>query len=512
MNRTQFFGLLAQHAKTMPNAIALCSSQHSVTWAELLDEIKLRSAWIKSHQIETMAISADNSPNWVLWDLAALYSNTVFVPVPGYFSTMQKQRLLNSAGIEYLISDQVTLADAVELGIDIDPQPTAILSCYYLVHTRVNTDKISRNHHKSTAKITYTSGSSGEPKGVMLSASQQLSVAQSLADSLAELKVKKHDCILPLAILLENIAGVYAPLIVGACVQTSPMSEVGIKGSSELDIATFLRGLHGRSGESLILLPQLLLALVSAIEIGAPLPEHLKFVAVGGARVSDSLIHRALAVGLPVYQGYGLSENASVSTLNTPSRNKIGSVGCALPHNQIRIANDGEIEVKGNKMLGYLGADSGNELNEADEWLSTGDLGYLDDEGFLFVKGRKKNVFISSFGRNINPEWIESELCSSAEIAQSYVTGEAQAFNVAVIVPRYSYYKDHQIQDAVDLVNCRLPDYARVNRWIRSDTPFTFTNGLSTSNGRPKRQSLENTFSARISALYQETTATTEYL
>ena len=239
---------------------------------------------------------------------------------------------------------------------------------------------------------------------------------------------------------------------------------------------------------------------VSCIESGTPVPAALKYIAVGGARVSEALLQRAENLGLPVYQGYGLSENSSVSTLNTPESNRRGSVGRALPHNQIRICSLGEVQIKGNQMLGYLGC-----KENTNDWLSTGDIGYLDSEGFLFIEGRKKNVFITSFGRNVNPEWVESELASSYEIAQSIVFGEAQAFNLAIIFPRFPHCKDQQIQEAVDRVNTCLPDYARVKTWLRADTPFTFENGLATSNGRPKRQNILNFFRAQTRALYEQT-------
>ena len=533
MNREEFYNLLSEQSLNSPNVTAVYSSGLTVAWSELLNEVHQRMAWIKRHQIKRLGLLADNSVNWILWDLAALFSNIIIVPIPGYFSLQQKQHALEQAAIDCVLSDNEALAS--ELGLNIAEERilgTGISHCDYFVF-RINTETCSVHLiHDETAKITFTSGSTGEPKGVMLSAENMLNVADSLAQSLRKTQVKKHDCILPLATLLENIAGVYAPFLVGAEVQVSAMSEVGIKGASELDIELFVKGLHQRAGESLILLPQLLLALVSSIEFGAAVPSQLKFIAVGGARVSESLLRKAQSLDLPIYQGYGLSENGSVCCLNTPESSFLGSVGRPLPHNQVRISLQGEIQVKGNQMLGYLGGD-----RPSNEWLSTGDMGYLNTEGFLFIEGRKKNVFITSFGRNVNPEWIEGELCSTYEIAQAVVCGEAKASNIAIIFPRFTRSElqnselqnselqnselqnselqnselqnsgqqitDQQLQQAIDQVNIRLPDYARVKQWIRADIPFSFENGLATSNGRPKRQNILNFFSAQMSTLYE---------
>jgi len=520
MNRDTFFNLLNVQAVNTPDATALYSTKCSVTWGELLNAIHQRVDWIERHQIKRLAILADNSVNWVLWDLAALFSKIIMVPIPGYFSLQQKQHALEQAAIECLLSDHEAVAS--ELGLNIAKENimgTGFSPCDYFVYRLKSATHSAHLIHEKTAKITFTSGSTGEPKGVMLSAENMLNVADSLAKSLRETQVKKHDCILPLATLLENIAGVYAPLLVGATVQVSAMSEIGIKGASDLDVALFVSGLHQREGESLILLPQLLLALVSSIELGAAVPSGLKFIAVGGARVSETLLRKAEHLGLPVYQGYGLSENGSVCCLNTPESSLLGSVGRPLSHNQIRISlkgnlqgdSHGEIQVKGNQMLGYLGGQKASN-----KWLSTGDIGYLNTEGFLFIKGRKKNVFITSFGRNVNPEWVESELCSAHEIAQAIVCGEAKATNTAIIFPRFSrsdqpsskqQITNQQLQQAIDQVNTRLPDYARVKHWIRADTPFSFENGFATSNGRPKRQNILNYFGAQMSALDEHASA-----
>ena len=312
----------------------------------------------------------------------------------------------------------------------------------------------------------------------------QVAVARSLWQASETADVGRHLCVLPLATLLENVAGIYAPLLAGACVELRPMREIGLQGASGLDLERFLGALEASRPHSIILLPQLLLALVGAAERGFRLPGSLRFVAVGGGRVAPQLLERAEALGLPVFEGYGLSECSSVVCLNTPQARRIGTVGKPLPHLEVRVAGDGEVLVRGPRMLGYLG-----EPPLRDDWLATGDLGRLED-GFLTLHGRKKHMFVTAYGRNVNPEWVEAELAQQAPIAQAWLHGEALAANVAVLVPRNAACSDAQIEAAVREVNARLPDYARVHQWVRAREPFTAANGLATANGRLRRAAI----------------------
>lgn len=165
-----------------------------------------------------------------------------------------------------------------------------------------------------------------------------------------------------------------------------------------------------------------------------------------------------------------------------------------MPHAAIRLAADGEVEVCGPQLLGYLG-----EARTTRTWLPTGDLGHLDD-GFLVLHGRKKHQFITAFGRNVNPEWVEAELTQQAPIAQAWLYGEALAENVAVIVPRRLDCSDVELAAAIATVNAAMPDYARAHRWLRAHAPFTPTNGLLTANGRLRRSALQAHYATEINA------------
>ncbi|ERI53936.1 long-chain acyl-CoA synthetase [Pseudomonas sp. EGD-AK9] len=471
-----FFARLAQHGER----VALVEGERTLSYATLLAAVTPRSRYLSAQGARRVALALDNGIDWVLWDLAALHAGLVCVPLPAFFSAEQQRHVLDSAGIDCLIGAGAPGFTSVEGDI----------------HRRSVAHPAAL--HANTCKITYTSGTTGQPKGVCLDLDTQLAVAGSLLEASASREVQRHLCILPLATLLENIAGVYAPLLAGARVELMPMAQIGLTGASGFDLARFLQALQAAQPHSLILLPQLLLALVSAAERQLPLPGSLRFVAVGGGRVAAQLLERADALGLPIFEGYGLSECASVVCLNTPEQRRIGSTGKPLGHLQVRLADDGEVLVKGARMLGYLG-----EPAPQGEWLGSGDLGHFED-GFLVLHGRKKHQFITAYGRNVNPEWVEAELVQQLPIAQAWLHGEALPGNVAVLVPRVANTPDAQLQAAVDEVNHGLPDYARVHRWLRAEAPFNASNELATANGRLRRAALFTHYQSAIHELMAE--------
>lgn len=461
---------------------ALQCGAHTLSYAGVDEAVAQRSAELAGLGAARVALSLDNGIDWVLWELALLFGGRICVPVPGFFSPAQQRHVIDSAGIDTWIGPPPAwLAEAGfgerQAGIFQRRPPAAV--------------EVPRG----TVKITYTSGTTGQPKGVCLDGEAQLAVAHSVSGLAQACGVQRHLCVLPLATLLENIAGVYAPLLAGACVVLAPLAEIGIHGASGLDPARLFGSLDAVRPHSLILLPQLLQVLVGAAERGRALPDSLRFIAVGGGRVAPPLLRRAEALGLPVFEGYGLSECASVVCLNTPQGRRIGSVGRPLPHVRLGLGDDGEILVRGARMLGYLGEAAG-----AGEWLATGDLGHFED-GFLVVHGRKKHQFITAFGRNVNPEWVEAELAQQPALAQAWVHGEALAQNVAVLVPRSAECTDAELEAAVRAANAALPDYARAHRWLRAAAPFGAANGLATANGRLRRNALLQHYRAAIAAL-----------
>ncbi|MCL4792888.1 MAG: AMP-binding protein, partial [Gammaproteobacteria bacterium] len=256
---------------------------------------------------------------------------------------------------------------------------------------------------------------------------------------------------------------------------------------------------------SLILVPELLRVLVMAAHKGWQPPGSLRFIAVGGATVAPELLADAARLGLPVHEGYGLSECGSVVCVNTATAQRRGSVGRPLPHVRVRLDGQQQLMVSGPLMSGYLGDPPGPEAAVGE--LATGDLGEIDADGYVYVRGRIKNLIITSLGRNISPEWVERELQTEPAIGMAVVSGEAKPYLTALISPADGATQA-QIDAAVARVNTRLPDHARLRRWAVVATPFSFANGLVTANGRPQRARILKRHAATLDSLYPGTKRT----
>jgi long-subunit acyl-CoA synthetase (AMP-forming) len=441
-----------------------------------------------------LGLLADNGPDWLAADLAAERVGVPLVPLPAFFTLAQLRHAVAASGMDALLGESPETARALGFGT-----PASIEGSTLGWFRR---DAAPVALPDATTKITFTSGTTGTPKGVCLGAAQQRALALALEQAMRPLRIGRHLCLLPLAVLLENVAGARTALLSGAECAAPPLAAVGVSGATGFDPLACLVAIEHLRAESVIMLPQMMLALAAALEAGAPRPARLRFAAVGGAKVAPALLERARAAGLPAYEGYGLTECASVVALNLPSADRPGSVGRPLAHAQVRIAADGEILVSGSRYLGYLG---GGEEAPANAWLPTGDRGRLDGDGFLHVEGRRKHVIITSFGRNVAPEWPEAELAAGGAIAQAAVFGEARPRLCAVVVPRSAAATDAAIEAEVRRTNARLPDYAQVALWIRAEAPFSAENGLATANGRVCRDAVWSRYGERLEALYPST-------
>lgn len=437
------FGIM-QHA---PDKVALMEEGYHVTYGDLPNLIHIRAERLK--QYRCVALAMNNEIEWILWDLAALAASITLVPLPPFFTKDQRDHAIKSSGCDAIITPDGLI-------------PLPNFSVDLPVHT---------------AKITYTSGTTGTPKGVCLSIKGIEDVAQSIVDVLGTDMAGLHACVLPLGVLLENVAGVYATLMAGGTVLFNHLENFG-KNYENLHAI-----IKGADATSVILVPEILRILMAQIAQKGSLPS-LTYVAVGGSKVSPALISQARALGLPVYEGYGLSECASVVALNTPQNDEIGTVGKLLPHIHAAIEN-GELIIRNTGFLGYVG-------EAVPDYVYTGDLAAMDANGFISITGRKKNVLITSYGRNIAPEWVESELLSQPEIAQAVVYGDGESSLSAFVVPSSA---SANISESIARANARLPGYAQIKNFTPVP-PFSPGDGTLTGTGRPRR--------SRIFQLYQK--------
>lgn len=445
------------------------------TGAQLDDAIAACAAQLQARGIEgRLATLLDNSAAWVVLDRACVRAGLVHVPLPSFFTPEQVQHALVAAGVGTLVTE--VGAEAVD---------TFAVAGRHLRLARHAAAAVPLP--TGTAKITFTSGTTGTPKGVCLSEAAMQRVGLGLAERLHPLGITRHLCALPLPVLLENIAGVLAPFAAGATCIVRPLRELGLTGSSSFDPGAFDRAVRLHQPHSLVLLPQMLRAWAGWLHATRQsAPEALRIVAVGGAAVGPKLLALARAAGLPAFEGYGLSEAASVQTLNLPGADKPGSAGRPLPHAQLRIGAGGEVEVAGSLYLGYVGGPA-----MTDAWVATGDLGSIDADGFLHLQGRRKHVLITAFGRNVSPEWVETVLRDEPAVLQAVVFGDGEPQLWAVLWPVDPRADDAALDRAVAAANATLPDYARIGRWVRGAVPFDAASGLATANGRPRRDAIE---------------------
>jgi long-subunit acyl-CoA synthetase (AMP-forming) len=371
-----------------------------------------------------------------LADLALTFTGRTSIHLPPFFSTEQKAHIIAAAGITAIIGPFGDHGQAIAL-----PRPE---SCDPVADLPAPAG--------SAKRIIFTSGSSGRPKGVVIGERQMAAAIAGLERTILPVPSDLHLSLLPMAQLLEQIAGLYLPLLAGAQVRFCPEALPALFGGP---VEPLVQTLVEAKPTTTILVPALLSRLLTGLGmVGLRAPESLRFVAVGGAATAPALLDAALAQGMPVYEGYGLSECSSVVALNRPGASRPGSVGRVLDGLQVWI-DDGEIVVSGPTVMeGYLGQPA-----VEGEW-RTGDLGRFEN-GDLIVEGSKDWLIVTPEGRNINPEWIEANVTADIRIPAAGVR-LAQDGRLEIIAVVASAVTPQHVAELLG----GLPPYARPARVI----------------------------------------------
>ena len=481
--------LLTQLRQRDGNSVLVETNERKVTALEFLTAVDQASQWLREAKIARLGLLLDNEPAWLVWDIAAQNEGICLIPLPTFFSAEQISHIVESAGVTHVVSApelQGLLVSNQLRRIGLSDIPLCTHNSVYCV-TSVREPHIPAGTHK----ITFTSGSTGKPKGVCLSTQHCLAVAQAIADRVS-FKSPRHLCTLPLSTLLENLAGIYQTWLQDGSVVLYPLAYLGFDGGRLTSFNAFVAAMNQAQPESMITVPALLMAVVKAGQAGLQLPNTFKFVAVGGARVAPRLVEQALSQGIPVFEGYGLSECASVVAINTPEGSRAGTSGKVLDHLKLSTV-DGEIVVEGPLFLGYM--------DQPETWglqrYETGDLGDITSDQFVRISGRKKNVVITTLGRNIAPEWIEGELFAEGIFDQCVVLGN-NLDQCALVCYAPSAVQNSAIDVVIKHLNGRLPPYAQLGQWLRLSGPLTVQQGLWTENGRPKREAIASEFTVKF--------------
>jgi long-chain acyl-CoA synthetase len=536
-------------------------------------------------QGDRLAIWSENRPDWNLADLATLANGAVDVPIYATQTRSQVEYILSDSDARGIFVSSAFVEDALEIAshlprlefvISLDKESTATTiedlsekgRAVDAAQPTLYEKLWSGTDSESLATILYTSGSTGDPKGVMLS-HKNLTTNVLNSQRWLQLADQREVALtyLPFTHIFErgawylyaNIGAViaYAENIESVArnlLEVRPTAMTSVPRMFEKIYAKIVeRGLGAGFPKRQIFLWSLavgrrwaeakdrgqrvgpLLALEHKIAdalvfkkwreaVGA----NMRLFISGGAPLAPEIGYLFYAAGLPILQGYGLTETSPSVSCNTTTRNRIGTVGPVIDGVNVRIAGDGEILVKGDTvMLGYYNRPLENEeAFTSDGWFRTGDIGHIDGDSFLVITDRKKDLIKTSGGKYVAPQRLESLIKSSRFVSQVVVVGNARKFVSALIVPNvelllgYAEIKNIAYTDSRDLIaNPRILDlfqrqvdkytaelarFEKVKKVALLEREFTTESGELTPTLKPKRSVIEKKYAAVIDRLYEE--------
>jgi long-chain acyl-CoA synthetase len=447
---------------------------------------------------ERVLLWAPNSPSWVIAYLGILLGGGVVVP-------LDMQSTPNFVAMVAAQTEPVLALLSTSIPEAARPPSVPALHLEDLPYLLRNGQVVFRQPQiqgQDLAELMYTSGTTGEPKGVMLTHRNLIHNVETARQMIPANPGSKALSLLPLSHIYAQFAGLLSPLDGGASIVYLPSRQPN----------TLLRVLRREGITTVALVPQLLQLLMSRIERGverrgradlwrrlhrlAPrlpmaarrflfrsvhreLGGRLQFLLCGGAYLDPSLARKWENLGMPILQGYGMTETAAMVTYDTLCHRRLGTVGRPPPGQQVAIAPDGEILVRGeNVCVGYWRNAEATKQVFRNGWYCTGDLGYLDSDGYLHFKGRKKNLIVLADGMNVYPEDIENCLNLRPEIEEAVVVGLPQIGGLVEVHAVVLAADPEDVEEAVRDTNRLLAPHQQVRRftvWSGEDFPRTHT-------------------------------------
>lgn len=523
------------------------------TWNEVAAEICSHVAGLVELGVrpgDRVVQVSENRREWVILDLAIQMAGAIHVPIHPTLAGPQVAWQIRHSGANLAILSashqaaklqscaaelpgQVRFAahEAIDqrLGDDpVLPLSDVVAAAPIANGTEAACSARERAKAADLATILYTSGTTGEPKGVMLTQGNLASNACSTITAFGHEPDQVRLNFLPLSHIFARTCDLYAWLVEGSRLAVAESRETvladcqAVKPTSLNGVPYFydkvFRGLCEKGVQDKP-------GVVRGVLGGA-----IKKCCAGGAALPDHLFDYYDSQGVPVLQGYGLSESSPVITISTPSQYRRGSCGRAIPGVEVKIAADGEILTRGpHVMTGYYENPAATAAVMADDWLATGDLGRQDDDGFLYITGRKKEILVTSSGKNIAPVFLESLLTQDPLILQAMVIGDGRSFLTALIVPNFdalrtelqrhgmgSLGKEEAVQhpEVRGLVAARIDQrlscvspHEQVRKFTLLPEPFSIESGELTPKLSLRRQSILARYAPAIEAMYAKADA-----
>ena len=482
-----------------------------ISYTELGESVEAFSKGLKALGVQNgdrIAIVSENRPEWAISDFGILKAGAVNVPMFSTLTAAQVGYVLKDSGAKIIcvstkdqlekviaIRDEVETLEQIIIYDEIEDEVPEGVSQFVDVCSRgneANTPIEGDTNEDEIATIIYTSGTTGNPKGVMLTHANFISnfnACKSLID------VSDTDVLLsflPLSHVFERLGGHYVPLFSGAKIAYAEstftvaqnMQEVSptvmlsvprlyetmhdrvlraVQAGSSLKQKIFHWGVsvgsavsskiqQGKKPSALLQLKQSIADKLVFAKLKAATGGNLRFFVSGGAALPQSIAEFFHAAGILILEGYGLTETSPVISMNHPEKWKFGTVGEPVPGIEVRIAEDGEILTRGpHVMRGYFNnEDATAEVIDGEGWFHTGDIGIIDEDGFIKITDRKKNIIVLSNGKNVAPQPIESQLVQSPFIDQIMLVGNERKNVAALIVPNFDTLKSWASENGVD--------------------------------------------------------------
>ncbi|RHK42994.1 long-chain fatty acid--CoA ligase [Bifidobacterium bifidum] len=512
---------------------------------------------------------------WGVLDFALAAIGAVNVPIYDTDSAAQAERIINDSGVKLAVTDNRERYDRLDSINDRCPGLQRILmmdgnalgaleGLGVSVSDEELEARIADTHADDLATIVYTSGSTGAPKGVELTHRNFLSVVRAGYECLGEVLCDNH----PRLLLFLPLAHCFARFIQYCSIG----SDDGVVGYLP-DMKSLLPDLRSFKPTYLLGVPRVFEKVYNAASrkagtgfkgrifaqaaqcarewsrteqdggkhsasqrarhamfetsvyraVRGALGPNIRYVACGGAPLSADLAHFFAGIGLPMIQGYGMTETAAPFTVTRVNDNKIGTVGQPAPGSSVRIADDGEVQVRGaNVFRGYHNLpEKTAETFTADGWLKTGDLGSLDEDGRLMITGRKKDIIITAGGKNVSPIPMEEEIAKCPIVEHAVVVGDGRPFIGALVtldpeglaswLPTIGQPADlsladvaalpqvrEEIQPFVDRANATVSRAESVRKFVVLDAQFTQKNSCLTPSLKVVRPAVNRVFSGAI--------------